>query len=370
MKTLILAVIYYSVFSSVIYSQNRMASRPDFKDEYWKISFVAGGSLQLHETIDELSEGILGGYNGGFELSYNFEKEKTEAVISVLYSSFEKKIDQVSISCDNRKRSIQFFEISFGPKFYIGSTYFVQAAMGNYIHSYKMIIPQSHLGYVYNIYDVDVHAGFGFNIGGGKKVSISKSLDLNLTAKFHSSFARLQSIDYITLNAGLVMKNDVVNSENKYNITPFSLSVYGGIVQPEFFHSDRYQVSDFFGLDGGFSKSNNNEIFITMLLSHFRNTEDENYRKDDIVFETAAGPRYFIGIDKTRGFVEFGGGFYVYDSSNRESDIYLGTNAGVGLIHYVSSRLGVTLRTKMHILLGLNAPSPYLNAGAGVRWDI
>jgi hypothetical protein len=239
--------------------------------------------------------------------------------------------------------------------------------MGNYIHSFRTKIPQS---IIYEINDVDVHAGFGFNFGGGKKISLSKSLDLNLTAKLHSSFPSLKNVEYITLNAGLVMKNDIAAPENSYNTSPFSISVFGGIIQPEFFHSDRYRVSDFFGLDGGFGKLSHSEIFATLLFSRFRYAEYLNSSKNDIVLEASAGPRYFIGTDKTRGFVEFGGGLYIFDSRSRDSDIYLGTNAGAGLIHYVSSRLGVTIRTKMHILLGQSAPSPYLNAGAGVRWDI
>lgn len=367
MKTLILTVITCALLSSVIYSQNRLASRPDFKDEYWKISFIAGGSLQLNETIDKESKGILGGWNGGFELSYNFQKEKTEAVISVLYSSFDKNTIEKTIFGESLNRSIQYFEISLGPKFYIGDSYFIQAEMGNYIHSFRTKIPQT---IIYEINDVDVHAGFGFNFGGGKKISLSKSLDLNLTAKLHSSFPSLKNVEYVTLNAGLVMKNDISSPDNSYNTSPVSISVYGGIIQPEFFHSDRYRVSDFFGLDGGFGKSSSSEIFVTLLFSRFRYTSDFYSMKNDFVLEASAGPRYFIGADKTRGFVEFGGGFYVYDSRYKDSDIYLGTNAGVGLIHYVSSRIGVTLRTKMHILLGQNAPSPYLNAGAGVRWDI
>jgi hypothetical protein len=356
LKTLILAVICCAAFSSVIYSQDRMASKPDFKDEYWKISFIAGSSVQLHETIDELSKAVLPGYNAGIELSYCFEKIKTEAVASVLFSSFTNRLPNIGPAQEIGERSIRYFEVTLGPKFYLGNSYFLQVAIGNYINSFRT-------KYFYN---TEVYSGYGFNIGGGKRINLTKQIDLNLAGKMHMSFPESGKILFVTLDAGLTLKD---NNSKPQPVSGSAVAIYAGIVQPEFLVSDKFYVSDFLSLEYAFKRSNWQEININLCLNHFRYEREYYYKIDDIVLECTAGPRFIIGNGSTKGFVGFGGGIYFYNSKKADSDTYFGTNAGVGLMQHLSGKLSILFKSNLNVLISPDSQSPYVNAGAGLRWD-
>lgn len=363
MKAIIFAAAFQIFFISVTFSQK---PTPTLKNEFWSIGFHGGGVFNLHNGLEQDNK-FYAGYNGGIELGYNFQKEKTAAAIYVSYSAYSKKVDEEYVNDDRMK--IEYIEVSIGPKFLIGDSYFVQAGLGNYTTA-------SHIKSGYNgnnyYYSASSHSGLGFNAGGGRRFKLTSNTDLILSGRFHITFPLLETVEFVTLNAGVIINGSSKDIQSINNEGRASVTASGGVTIPSFPGSSRYKTSGYVALEIDYNKGTASEMYTGFAVNHFYYENETVTSHKETVVEISTGPRFFVGENRTKAIFELGGGIYIFDIERiRGGDLYIGLNAGAGVLHYISKKIGIILKAKYHLFpLSKDAPDPYLNTGAGLRWDL
>jgi hypothetical protein len=371
MKAIFLAVIFQIILYSFSYSQGYKFQTYDSTDDYWSMSFFGGGAYRLIHSGDDVDLSTFGA-TGGLEAAINFPNANYSLLFDIGFSSFPFTTSETDYY-PNRKFKNEEIEISFGSRFYLKNNFFVQGAIGMYVHSFRRI-------YKYDIIDPEFYyflndysnyaAGFGFNIGGGKLFSLSKTVSLITIGKIHFSSPENKGILYFTLNAGIQIKNNNTVQKSGQKNSNISAAVYSGFANYEGFHSLEYEILPNLGIEGTY-RTGVNELFINVFYNQFKHKYSSSNQPKTLT-TILIGERLFIGNETTRGFFEFGGGMYAYDNntSSRTPADNVGIITGTGLIQKLYSNLSGIIKADFNWIFNehLNE-SRFLTLDGGLRWD-
>ncbi len=374
MKKLILIFTSFIILSQTLNSQINSTKNFDERSDYWNMAFTGGGLLSLIDRIEK-DNSILAGYNAGFEMFYDMNKEKSAVVINVNYGRIKKRV--LNTESVNNNTYTEYFELTFGPRFYLGKRYFFETVLGNYVVNQVTNRPQP-VGLEYNpeILLENATFCFGVGIGSGSRFKLSDNFDVIIKGKMNFLLPQLNAILYAGLNTGIVFNNKKIETEieTKYSKNrTWSVTVSGGINNPELFHSDEYRLAGNIGIEGAYRSAPKFEVYGSINYNKIDKRTSLNY--DGSITDLTFGPRFMFGEEKYLSFIELGMGLYMqdyqYDYYSDNSGPFMGINFGTGLIIGINEHIGFPIKGKIHLLFNeRNHPGGFLTATGGLRYTL
>jgi hypothetical protein len=338
------------------------------------MAFTGGALLSLIDRVEE-DNTIFAGYNAGFEMFYDMNKKKSAVVINLNYGRIKKQAPNTESDGDNTYT--EYFELSFGPRFYLGKSYFIETLLGNFFVIYVTNRPTP-VGQEYNpgILLENATMCFGVGIGTGSRFKLSDDFDVIIKGKINFLLPGLKTILYAGLNTGIVFHNkkrDPEIEKQYYKNGTWSVTVTGGIINPELFHSADYEAAENIGIEGAYRSTPRFEVYGN--LEYNRIKRNDRYTSGEGIVDLILGPRFLVGTKKYLGFFELGMGLYMqdyqYDYYSDNSGPFTGVNFGTGVIFNINEHIGIPLKGKMHLVFnGNNRPGGYFTAAGGLRYTL
>lgn len=369
MKKLILIIISFIISSNILYSQIKNETE---RSDYWNMAYSGGTLLSFIDRVDKDNE-LYPGYNAGFEMFCDINSGKSAIVINLNYGRIKKHPYNLESVTDYMYT--EYFELTFGPRFNIGKGYFVESLLGNYaVNNVTNMSKQVGLEY-YPGSLINTSIYFGASAGAGIRIKLSDDFDAIIKGRVNFLLAGHDPIVYAGLNTGIVFNNKIdPETDIKYSKKgSWSVTISGGISNPELFRNDEYRVAPNFGIEGAYRSSPRFEAYGNIDYNGIVNKSSvlTDRRITDIIF----GPRFFIGPDKYLSFFEIGTGLYfdyynIYSVYERDN-IYAGVNIGTGVIISLNEHIGFPLKGKMHLMFNdRNHPGGFLTASGGLRYTL
>jgi len=204
MKKLILIAISFIISSNILYSQvKKETERPD----YWNMAYTGGALLSLIDRVEE-DNTIFAGYNAGFEMFCDLNKGKSAIVINLNYGRIKKHPHNLESVTDYTYA--EYFELTFGPRFYISKGYFVESLLGNFaVNDVSNMLKQVGLEYYPGSVLTNTSIYFGASIGAGSRIRLSDDFDAIIKGRVNFLLAGHEPILYAGLNTGIVFNNKI-----------------------------------------------------------------------------------------------------------------------------------------------------------------
>lgn len=371
MKAIILAVIFQITLFSFSYSQRYKFQTCDSTDNFWSMSLYGGGAFNFIDNLNDNYTSSLGA-TGGIETAFNFSEAKSAVIFSLGFTSFPGHIQRTENYYINRTYKNEKIEISFGPRFFVNNDFFIQGAFAVYAQYFRKIYEGEIIDpEFYNfINHSNGDGGFGFNVGGGKLFSLSKTISMITIGKVHFSSPGNHGILYFTLDAGIQIKNNNTVQNSRQNKSNMSVAVYGGFANMEGLHSVVYQILPNIGIEGTY-RTGFNELFINVFYNQYNYKSSSNLKPKSIT-AILIGERLFIGNENTKGFIEFGGGVYAYENktSSKTPADNAGIVSGTGIYQKINSHLSGIVKADFNWIFNEHLEeNSFLALDAGLRWD-
>ena len=376
MKKLILISGLTLILAQYSFPQTKAIKNSISKKSYWSIGFTGGTTAKIFDNTGEPNKSFAG-YTAGINLYFNIDK-KNSIGAEANYGRFASK--EIYNSHGLEKDYTTFFELTFGPRFHIGENYYLSFHLGNYFltYNYEDEYYSNNKYYPANIRS-NTYPGFGASLGAEKIFELSKDFDLTVNGRVSLMLPGMEPILYGILRTGFIFKNGkTVNRDIKY-LTPektHSLSLSGGITDPDLFYKGYYRITPNLGIEGTLRTSPKIELYTSVTYNEI--LDDYSYFYNTAygsITEITAGPRFMIGSQKFAGFVQPGGGLYLYYYRARGGcggeEMFFGLNAGTGFMITVLSDFSVIFKSRIHIIFdGQIKPGGYINTTGGIRYEL
>jgi hypothetical protein len=370
MKKLILFLSLLLIHNSIPFSQNILHQKSSEQTDYWNMAFYGGALFNLIDNIDKDNK-FRTGYIGGFDLSYDMKGRKSAIVITANYGRI-KYTYNYSPEFDSYK---EYYEITFGPRFYLGKGYFAETLLGNYIINYTSTRPDPvGLEYQSGFFGKGFYVCFGAGACVGTRVKLTGDFDLIIKGRMNYLLPELKSVLSFGLTSGIVFLNKkiepVVEKQYSKNGT-WSITVSGGINNPELFRSVDYKAGGHIDVEGAYRSAPKFEVYGNLEYNEIKRNPEHSAGRS--IIDLNFGPRFLFGKEKYLSFFEMGMGLYIQDYLNTyysNGDIpYMGINFGTGIIINVNEHIGFPVKGKIHMIFnGNDKPGGYLTATGGLRY--
>jgi hypothetical protein len=296
-------------------------------------------------------------------LFYTLEDKKSALVFS--FGTSREQARSLSSTNFYKTGSTVKKELLFGPRFYIGKDYFVEALIGNFLTRYNFKIDEGKSPISGLIDYEQISAGIGGTIGAGKTFKLSDKIEAVVKAKVSFGLPELKTILNASLNAGIIFNNKKIEKENDFEDSRnWTVSVTGGVVSPGFLQSANYDIGANYGIEAAIRKSPGIESFCSL---NFVTINKKYTSSDRNIVNLTFGPRFFFGGKGYKALAEMSTGFYVYDSDA----LNLGANFGPGIIISITKYVAFTAKSNIHIIFNhKNQPGSFLTASGGLRYTL
>jgi hypothetical protein len=370
MKKLILIPSLLLILYSISFSQNILHQKSSEQDDYWNMAFTGG---TLFNAVDNVEKDNIfrAGYTAGFDLFCNMLGKKSAIVVTAGYS----RIKYTSNNYAGLNPYKEYYELTFGPRFYLGKGYFVETLLGNYIINYAYDMPRSvGLEYYGGRLAEELYTCFGINAGAGTQLELTEDFDGIIKGRINFILPDLKSTIYAGLTAGIVFRNKKIEPETEKLYSKngtWSFTVSGGINNPELFHSSNYNIGGNAAAELAYRSAPKFEVYGNLEYNEIQRNPD--YSRGRSLIDLTFGPRFLFGKEKYLSFCELGMGMYIQDYLNTyysNGDVpYMGVNFGTGVIINVNKHIGFPFRGKIHLIFNGNShPGGYLTATGGLRY--
>lgn len=376
MKQLLIAGIILTLFVQYLFPQPKSSKDSTSETSYWSIGFTGGATAKIFDNTGESNKSFAG-YTAGINLYINIDK-KSSIGAEANYGRFATKENNNFHGRENDY--ITYFELTFGPKFHVGEDYYLSVHLGNYLltynyekeyYSYDTFFPS-------NIRS-NTYPGFGASLGAEKNFELSKDFDLTVNGKLSLMLPGMEPILYGMLRTGFNFKNGDNGNRKIKNLTAektHSLSLSGGITDPDLFYKGYYRITPNLGIEGTLRTSPKIELYASVTYNEILDNYSYFYNSAyGSITEITAGPRFLIGSQKLAGFVQPGGGLYLYyyraRSGYSKEEMFYGINAGTGFMITVFNDFSVIVKSRIHIIFDEQAkPGGYINTTGGIRYEL
>jgi hypothetical protein len=282
MKKLLIPGIILILFVQYSTAQIKSVEKSTAVTGYWSIGYTGGAALKLFDNTGESNKSFAG-YTAGISLYINIDK-KSSIGAEANYGRFASKINNNSYGLE--KDYITYFELTFGPKFHVGGDYYLSFHLGNYFMTYNYEdVRNSHYTYYPSYIRSNTYPGFGASLGAEKIIKLSKNLDLTVNGRFSLMLPGMEPISYFMLKTGFIFKNGKTVNRKIKNFTPektHSLSLSGGITDPDLFYKGYYRITPNLGIEGTLRTSPKIELYASVTYNEI--LDDYSY-----FFNTAYG---------------------------------------------------------------------------------
>ena len=364
-KLILIPCLIIFLFSYFSYSQIK-SIEPNTDKGYWNASFSAGPAF-INDAVDK-EHSYFPGYNAGFEVFYMMKNQSSAVVLGFSFSRAQAHDYQYN----NQPGYTEKKEITFGPRFYTGKGYYFEAALSNFLSSYNFPAPDDPGLRILGIYD-RVYSGAGFEIGAGKTFDISSSTGLILKARIGLGLISKATILNSSLNAGIVFNNKETMKETgqKPAGSKWYITLTGGLINPEFFHSANYSLGGNFGVEAALKNNPNSEFFWGLSYHQVKaNTTSMSTRN---IIDVMSGPRFYFGSQKASAFFEMGAGLYFYNHIKADNitpnAIIIGGKFGPGISVSISKHFSFIAKSNIHFVFDdRRHPAGFLTAAGGLRY--
>ncbi len=332
------------------------------ESSFWSIGFSGGVPLKILDKVNPRYNSHAG-YIWGVNLFINIDRNNAIGA-EFNYGRF------VSNSDNNYNK---FFEITFGPKFHLGSNFYASVQLGNYFMVYKH---KYEYRYFYSYNQSESNPGFGLSLGLEKNIRINDDINLNLNEKLSLGLPGMEPVFYGMLRAGITFNENThpVETHNQSDKV-HSISLSGGFTSTNEVDNFDYDFTPNISIEGTFKTSPNIEMFGNITY----NKISSDYGYTSIAYasmtETTVGSRFFIGSRDYSGFLQLGGGlYYSYfrpQGYYGSSEMYWGLNSGTGAKIKVYRDFSVIFTGRFHFIIYGNArPGEYFSTSCGMRYEI
>ncbi len=364
MKPTILFISVILVYSHASPQSDTNRSTTSTNNSYWSIEYTVGASLSINDNFENTA-GLFPGFNAGMELVSRID-DNFGIVINSQYNKF-------SYDAGN----FNYIELTTGPRFYIGhghKEFFIEVGLGNYIS-----VDSRSYGFdpYQEFYFSTDEAGMGVNGGIGKVFRLGSDLGLVGKLKIHTLFPALDEAIYTGISLGIVFENERKKKSSRKDTTTivqWSLSLLGGVSDPVFY-SRKFTWSSNFGFEAALQTGKKYEFYAEVNYSSFK-LHPYRFGNKQGYYDLTFGPRYFIGGEAARGFIDLGGGVYGYFEAplgytSSKEDLYGGICAGTGVMVNVLHNVSLILRSKINFIFSERHSLPdFLALSAGIRTEL
>ena len=368
MNKLILIPCFIILFTSLSFSQVKKSENKPDNSGYWNASFSAGPMYTLDKT--DFGHVYYPGYNAGFEIFYTMKDQKSSIIFGFSFSKaqahdFENNLYKQSGFTEKK-------EFTFGPRFYLGKGYFVEAALEDFLSSYNFRVTEDKAMVGLGHSDI-TYAGAGGALGAGRIFRLSQNTGLIVKARFSFGFLDKKAILNSILNAGIIFNNRETGNETEQKLqkSNWSFTVSGGFTNPEFFHSANYNIAGNFGFEAAFRNTSKSELFWN--LNYNKVSVDNNFLNTRNIIDITFGPRFFFGNNKIAAFTEIGAGLYFYnhirEQNIKPNAMVIGGKVGPGMIFGISKHIAITAKSDMHLVFDEGRhPGGFLTVSGGLKY--
>lgn len=362
MKKLILFLSLLLILYSVSFPQNILQNKSTEQTDYWNMAFTGGALFNLIDNIKNDNR-FRTGYVAGFDLSYDLKNKNSALVITANYGRIKYLFKEYPAFNSYK----EYYELTFGPRFYIGKKYFVETLLGNYIVNYTQERPETH---------EDIYLRFGIDAGAGLIIKITNDFDAVIKGRTNFLLTGERTILSGSLTTGIVFRNKKIEPEIEKRYSKngvWSVTVSGGINNPELFRSVNYLAAGHIDVEGAYKSTPKFEVYGNLEYNEIERNPSYYTRRS--LIDLNFGPRFLFGHDKYLSFFELGMGLYIQDYLNAyysNGDIpYMGVNFGGGIIININKHIGFPVRSKIHLVFnGNNKPGGFLTATGGLRYTL
>jgi hypothetical protein len=367
MKKLIVSLSLLLILYSVSFSQNILQTKSTEQTDYWNMAFTGGAFFNFIDNVKNDNR-FRAGYAAGFDLSYDMKGKKSAIVITANYSRIKYTLNKYS----GLNYYKEYYEFTFGPRFYIGKKYFAETLLGNYIVNYTLERPEI-LYYSGGLHE-DIYLRFGIGAGAGLIINITKDFDAVIKGRTNLMLTGEKSIISGSLTTGIVFRNNKIEPETERLYSKnglWSVTVSGGINNPELFRSVDYQAAGHIDVEGAYRSAPKFEVYGNLEYNEIKRVS--GYKHGSSLIDLNFGPRFLFGNEKYLSFFELGMGMYIQDYLSgyySNGDVpYMGVNFGSGIIINANKHISFPLRGKIHLIFnGNNHPGGFLTATGGLRY--
>ena len=375
MKKLSITGIILTLFVQHSLAQIKSVEDSSAETGFWSIGYTGGAAIKLFDNTGETNKSFAG-YTAGISLYINID-EKSSIGAEANYGRFANK----DVYHFNRleKDYTTYFELTFGPKFNIGKNYYFSVHLGNYFLTYNYE-DEYYSNYTY--YSVNMrtntYPGFGASFEAGKIFEFSKSFDLTVNGKLSLGLPGMKPVLRGMLRAGVIFNNGKAAESDRTKLPEktHSISLSGGITDPSVFNKVNHPITPNIGIEGTLRTSPKIELYGNVTYNEILGNYSRFYNTaHGSITELTAGPRFMIGSQKYAGFVQPGGGLYLYYNRTRsgysEEEMFYGINAGAGFMVNVFNDFSVIIKSRIHIIFdGQVRPGGYINTTGGIRYEL
>ena len=213
-----------------------------------------------------------------------------------------------------------------------------------------------------------VHFTPDFSLG------LTGDIDAIIKGRINYLFPGLNSVLSAGLTTGIAFLNKKMEPEVEKLYSKngsWSVTVSGGINNPELFHSANFNAAGNAGAEVAYRSAPKFEVYGNLEYNEIK--RNPSYHTGRASIDLAVGPRFLFGHEKYLSFFELGMGLYIQDYLNSYysyGDVpYLGINFGAGIIINVNKHIGFPIKGKIHMILnGNDHPGGFLTATGGLRY--
>ena len=215
---------------------------------------------------------------------------------------------------------------------------------------------------------------FGIGAGTGAIFRLSKDFSAIIKGNLNYMVPGRYLILFGGLTAGIIFTNKKAESETEKRYKKkgsWSVTVSGGINNPELFRSVDYKAAMHIYVEGAYRSAPKFEVYGNLEYNEIKRVS--GYKRGSSLIDLIFGPRFLFGNEKYLSFFELGMGMYIQDYLSayysNEDVPYVGVNFGAGVIINVNEHIGFPIKGKMHLIFnGINRPGGYLTTAAGLRY--